>query len=117
MKISKKLTFVIVFVLATYYIGNEIQTFVEGTGPSCDTLTYEQAMETISKDYLEYRMPRWDRDSEKLGTRSPVLSFDKENTQLSDVYFVPFKAEGTRGVISYFAIYDCKRGVVEYSVE
>lgn len=117
MKFGKKLTITAIAVFVVGYAGYEINAYVNGTGPSCSEITYDQAIGTISKDFLEYRMPRWDRDVEKLGTRKPELAFNKENTQITDAYFVPFKATGTKGIIDYFAIYECKTGSIEYSVK
>lgn len=84
---------------------------------SCSEISYQQATATIAKDFLEYRMPRWTKDSATLGTQQPVLQFDRENTQVSDVWLVPFTAVGTAANREYFAIYDCKSGRIEYSVK
>ena len=116
MKFGKKSAIVAGILISGYAI-YEVHAFIYGTGPSCSEITYEQATNKISKDFLEDRMPRWTRDSAKLGTRKPTLQFDRENTQVTDAYFVPFTAIGTAANIEYFAIYDCKLGMVEYSVK
>lgn len=117
MKNSNKFIITAISLLALGYIGYEINAFVNGTGPSCDTLSYDQAIATISTDFLVYRMPRWHKDSMNLGTKTPALAFDEEGTQVTDVYFVPFRATGPAGTISYFAMYECKTGTIEYSVK
>ena len=114
MLLRKKLAIIITLVIFVY-IGYSIYVFINGTGPSCDTLTYEQATSVISKDYLEYRMPRWEQASAKLGTKTPTLEFHKNNSQVTNVFFVPFTATGPKGEIEYFATYECKTNNIEYS--
>lgn len=116
MLLRKKLTIGAALVIVVFF-GYSLYEFDNGTGPSCDTLTFEQATNVISKDYLEYRMPRWDQDSGKLGTTKPKLEFHRESSQRPDAFFVAFKATGPKGSIEYFATYECKKNNIEYSVK
>ena len=96
------------------YAAYEVYAFIHGTGPSCSEISHEQAIETVSKDFLENLMPRLPNDIAKLGTQAPALQFDRKNIQVTDIYHVPFTATGTAAQKEYFAMYHCKLGRIEY---
>ena len=111
MTLGKKIT----TLAAIAIVGYAVYAFIYGTGPSCSDVSHVQATEAISKDFLDYRMPRWTNDSTASGTQKPVLQFDMGSIQVTDVYLVSFTATGPESNKEYYAIYDCKLGRVEYS--
>jgi hypothetical protein len=89
--------------------------FAMHRGPECSNVSFDEASKLISKDFLGDRMLRWQQESDRLGTKSPKLSFDQKNTKVTEVYLVPFTAEGPNGIIHYDAMYTCKTNSIEYS--
>lgn len=106
-----KISFVSLVVLVGL-VGYEYS--VRNSGPDCRSVSYEQAIKTISDDYYEM-LQRWHREPKELGTKKPQLNFDHDGTQVTDTYLVPFVATGPSGTVKQFAMYVCKTGSIEYS--
>lgn len=77
-------------------------------------MTFEQASQSVYDDYLE-RLERWERDAKILGTRKPVLTFEKNEYPNDNTYLIPFTAQGPAGKTMLFAILTCETGYIEYS--
>lgn len=89
-------------------------------GPACYQTSDEQVREFVKNDFLQ-RMKRWDRDAQRLGTKTPKITWvekiQRYSTDVEDekTLLVPFKAEGPEGKIMYFGMYHCEEGYVEYA--
>lgn len=82
----------------------------------CNDYSQTEVIDAVKNDFLKNRMPTWTTDSEYLGTNEPNIIFDKEDISISDAYLIPFIAKGKSTEIKYFAIYSCKNGNIEYSL-
>jgi len=103
------LSFVVIFT------GLIIDDYISSNnGPDCSEVTFEQASKSVYDDYIK-RLERWERDVKILGTKKPVLTFEKNEYQNDDTYLIPFTAQGPVGKTMLFAILACKSGYIEYS--
>ncbi|HFJ8954667.1 TPA: YebF family protein [Serratia liquefaciens] len=83
---------------------------------SCSDYTQDAVIEAIKNDFINNRMTHWTDDPEYLGTRKPEIIVDQKQISVTDAFLVPFAAKGIRNEKTYFAIYECKNGSIEYSV-
>ncbi|WP_431224246.1 YebF family protein [Serratia sp. L9] len=81
----------------------------------CNYEKVDELISVVQDDFYKIRMPRWEKDSEVLGTQKPDLIFDKNNITGSDVILLPFIAGGIQHKKEYFALYKCRDGNIEYS--
>ncbi|PWC11971.1 hypothetical protein B4923_11720 [Brenneria roseae subsp. americana] len=88
------------------------------TGPTCDEVTYEEAIEAVRSDLVRYRIPRWkELQADKLGTDKPDISFNKGESYISgDVYSLSVTVSGPLEGHHTVAMFICRLGGVEYSV-
>ena len=103
------------FAFIVIFVGLIIDDYISvNKGPDCSEITFEQVTKSVYDDYLE-RLERWEKDVKILGTRKPILTFEKNEYQSNDTYLISLTAHGPIGKRMLFAILTCKTGYIEYS--
>ncbi|MFP9228421.1 YebF family protein [Pectobacterium cacticida] len=87
------------------------------SGPTCDEITYEEAIENVRSDLVSYLIPRWKEfQMDRLGTAKPDIRFNKDNSYISeDVYSIDVTVSGQLEEHQMVAMLICRLGGIEYS--
>ncbi|WAT10537.1 YebF family protein [Rouxiella badensis] len=107
---------VFVFVLFTLGMTYIYPTWMQRTSPeACATITPQNAMDTVTRDFMQNKLPNWGNDKDNLGTQIPSLSFIADNVKQSNgTYDVPFTARGPSGTLKYDAHLNCSNNYIKY---
>lgn len=86
------------------------------TEGACAQITRNDAIDTVTRDYMENRIPNWGNDKDNMGTSVPVLSFISDDAKEDKgTYHIPFSAKGPNGTLGYVAHFNCSNHYVKYS--
>jgi len=86
------------------------------TEGACAQITKSDAIDTVTRDYMENRIPNWGNDKDNMGTSVPVLSFISDDAKEDKgTYHIPFTAKGPNGTLGYVAHFNCSNHYVKYS--
>ena len=86
------------------------------TEGACAQITKSDAIDTVTRDYMENRIPNWGNDKDNMGTSVPVLSFISDDAKEDKgTYHIPFSAKGPNGTLGYVAHFNCSNHYVKYS--
>ena len=86
------------------------------TEGACAQITKRDAIDTVTRDYMENRIPNWGNDKDNMGTSVPVLSFISDDAKEDKgTYHIPFSAKGPNGTLGYVAHFNCSNHYVKYS--
>ncbi len=86
--------------------------------PGCDMTKKNEVIQQIKHDFINHRMPRWNKTAKQLGTVRPnLIMSDNEFAIENGAYFLPFTAVGPKDNMVFFGIVDCRSGQEEYSVD
>jgi len=98
---------------SVYVYPRWMQRSTEG---SCAQISKSNAIDTVTRDYMENRIPNWGNDKDNMGTSVPVLSFISDDAKEDKgTYHIPFSAKGPNGTLSYVAHFNCSNHYVKYS--
>jgi len=86
------------------------------TEGACAQISKSNAIDTVTRDYMEKRSPNWGNDKDNMGTSVPVLSFISDDAKEDKgTYHIPFSAKGPNGTLGYVAHFNCSNHYVKYS--
>ena len=86
------------------------------TEGACAQITKSDAIDTVTRDYMENRIPNWGNDKDNMGTSVPVLSFISDDAKEDKgTYHIPFSAKGPNGKLGYGAHFNCSNHYGKYS--
>lgn len=86
------------------------------TEGACSTITKDNAIDTVTRDYMQNRIPNWGNDKDNMGTSVPVLNFISDDVKEDKgTYHIPFSAKGPNGTLGYVAHFNCSNRYVKYS--
>ena len=86
------------------------------TEGACAQISKSNAIDTVTRDYMENRIPNWGNDKDNMGTSVPVLSFISDDAKEDKgTYHIPFSAKGPNGTLGYVAHFNCSNNYVKYS--
>jgi len=86
------------------------------TEGACAQISKSNAIDTVTRDYMEKRIPNWGNDKDNMGTSVPVLSFISDDAKEDKgTYHIPFSAKGPNGTLGYVAHFNCSNHYVKYS--
>lgn len=109
----------VIFVLMVLILGSVyvypwwMQRSTEG---ACAQITKDNAIDTVTRDYMENRIPNWGNDKDNMGTSVPVLNFISDDVKEDKgTYNIPFSAKGPNGTLGYVAHFNCSNHYVKYS--
>jgi len=91
--------------------------WMQRTSPeACATVTPQNAMDLVTRDFMENKLPNWGNDKDNLGTQVPSLSFISDNVKEDKgTYHVPFEAKGPGGTLKYMALFNCTNKYIKYN--
>ena len=105
---------IMVVMLGTVYL---YPMWMQRTTPeACKDITAQNAIDTVTRDFMQNRIPNWGNDKDNMGTSVPVLSFISDDAKEDKgTYHIPFSAKGPNGTLSYVAHFNCSNHYVKYS--
>jgi len=91
-------------------------TWMQRTTPeACAAVTPQNAMDLVTRDFMQNKLPNWGNDKDNLGTQVPSLSFISDNVKDNKGTFeVPFTARGPAGTLKYAAHLNCTNKYIKY---
>lgn len=85
------------------------------TPEACKGITAQNAIDTITRDFMQNRIPNWGNDKDNMGTSVPILSFVSDNVKDDKgIYRVPFTAKGPDGELKYVGNFNCSNHYIKY---
>ncbi len=107
---------VFVMVVLTLCMTYIYPTYMQRTTPlACANITPQNAMDLITRDYMQNKLPNWGNDKDNLGTVVPSLSFIADTVKDDKgTYLVPFTAKGPDGTLKYMARLNCTNQYIKY---
>ncbi|EIC85218.1 colicin M resistance protein [Serratia sp. M24T3] len=108
----------VVFVMVVLTLGMTYiyPTYMQRTTPqACTSLTPQNAMDLITRDYMQNKLPNWGNDKDNLGTEVPSLAFIADTVKDDKgTYIIPFSAKGPDGTLKYLAHLNCTNKYIKY---
>ncbi|NMP26808.1 colicin M resistance protein [Rahnella sp. SAP-1] len=103
----------IVIILACVYL---YPVWMQRTTPqACATITTQNAIDVVTRDFMENRLPNWGNDKDDLGTQTPALAFITDNVKADNgTYRVPFSAKGPAATLRYIGNLNCSNNYIKY---
>ncbi|WP_236942771.1 protein YebF [Ewingella americana] len=104
---------IMVVMLGTVYL---YPMWMQRTTPeACKDITPQNAIDTVTRDFMQNRIPNWGNDKDYIGTAVPVLSFVSDNVKdEKGTYRVPFTAKGASGELKYVGHFNCTNHYIKY---
>ncbi|MGC6387000.1 YebF family protein [Ewingella sp. S1.OA.A_B6] len=86
------------------------------TPQACASITPQNAIDSVTADFMQNRIPNWGNDKDHIGTAVPVLAFIGDNVkEYQGTYRVPFTAKGPDGELHYVGNFNCTNHYIKYS--
>lgn len=86
------------------------------TPQACAKVTAQNAIDSVTADFMQNRIPNWGNDKDHMGTTVPILTFISDNVKNDQgTYRVPFSAKGPDGEIHYVGNFNCTNRYIKYS--
>lgn len=83
---------------------------------ACSEITKQNAIDSVTRDYMQSRIPKWGNDKDNLGTTVPILSFISDDVKEDKgTYHAPFTAKGPGGELHYIGNLNCSNDYIIYS--
>lgn len=91
-------------------------SYMQRTSPqACANVTPQNAMDLVTRDFMQNKLPNWGNDKDNLGTQVPSLAFIADNVKDNQgTYVVPFSATGPSGTLKYLARLNCSNKYIKY---
>lgn len=104
----------IVVMIGTVYV---YPAWMQRTSPeACQNVTKQNAIDAVTRDFMENKLPNWGNDKDNLGTQVPSLAFISDNVvEEKGTYRVPFSAKGPGGTLSYVGNLNCSNNYIKYT--
>lgn len=85
------------------------------TPQACADITPQNAIDSVTRDFMEKRIANWGNDKDYIGTSVPTLAFISDNVKNDQgTYRVPFTAKGPDAELHYVGNFNCTNHYIKY---